>query len=67
MGDDCDQCIEYYEKEKRVILTKGSGYDRLRKFVPANYIYKLKSEVRKFIIVYIYIYLFSYCGKCSQH
>ena len=43
--EDHDNCIDYYEKEKRIILTRGGAYDRLRKFVPASHIYHVKQEV----------------------
>lgn len=47
-GESCDKCIEYYEKEKRVVLTKGSAYERLAKFIPSSFIYKVQKEVSSF-------------------
>ncbi|XP_076036984.1 exonuclease mut-7 homolog isoform X2 [Oratosquilla oratoria] len=42
---DHEYCITLYEKEKRVVFTRGKIYYRLRKYIPANYCFCVESEV----------------------
>ncbi|XP_068236565.1 exonuclease mut-7 homolog isoform X1 [Palaemon carinicauda] len=43
-GQSCDDCIEFYEKEQRYVLSRGNSYRRLAKFIPANYLYHVENE-----------------------
>ena len=43
--EDHDKCIEIYEKENRIVLTKGSVYDRLRKYIPDSHLYQVQEDV----------------------
>lgn len=48
-GQPCDRCFWYFEKEMRVILTRGGNYFKLQKYVPEEYIHCVKSEVGNFL------------------
>lgn len=74
-GKSCDHCIKYYEREKRVVLTRGSSYTRLRKYIPAEYVYNVQSEAAKQQLVEIVVVfnikvtlsdVFARCSKCNS-
>ncbi|CAL4078268.1 unnamed protein product [Meganyctiphanes norvegica] len=46
-GKDCDSLIQYYEKEKRVVFTRGGNFNRLRKYIPEEFIYAVKNDIGK--------------------
>lgn len=46
-GQDCDSLIQYYEKENRVVFTRGGNFNRLRKYIPAEYVYSVQNEIGK--------------------
>ena len=39
-----DRCYRYYERERRVVLTRGNAYRRLRKHIPEKFVYSVKNE-----------------------
>lgn len=43
-GQSSDDCIEFFEKDKRVVLSRGAAYQRLSKFIPSGYVYHVESE-----------------------
>ncbi|XP_064105814.1 exonuclease mut-7 homolog isoform X2 [Macrobrachium nipponense] len=43
-GQTSDDCIEFYEKERRYVLSRGTAYRRLVKYIPAEYICHVESE-----------------------
>lgn len=74
-GESCDKCIEYYEKEKRVVLTKGSAYERLAKFIPSSFIYMVQKEsanqqveeiINVFNVKVTVKDIFARCPKCNS-
>nr|XP_045592821.1 exonuclease mut-7 homolog [Procambarus clarkii] len=74
-GESCDHCIEYYEKEKRVVLTRGVSYTRLCKYIPAEFVYCVQSEmaqaqlaeiVKVFNIKVTVNDVFARCSKCNS-
>ncbi|KAG7169011.1 Exonuclease mut-7-like, partial [Homarus americanus] len=74
-GESCDRCIEYFEKEKRVVLTRGGSYRRLLKYIPAEYVYNVQSEVgreqlaeviKAFNIKVTVSNVFARCVKCNS-
>ncbi|KAK4325028.1 hypothetical protein Pmani_004339 [Petrolisthes manimaculis] len=46
-GEGTEHCIEHYQKEQRIVLTRGKSYNALTKHIPPQYLYKLQSETGK--------------------
>ncbi|XP_071524291.1 exonuclease mut-7 homolog [Panulirus ornatus] len=74
-GENCDRCIDYFEREKRVVLTQGGSYKRLSKFIPAEYVYNVPNEVAKqqlaeiieaFNVKVTLNDIFARCTKCNS-
>ncbi|KAK7083667.1 hypothetical protein SK128_013603, partial [Halocaridina rubra] len=43
-GQSSDECIPYFEKDMRVVLSRGSAYVRLSRYIPAEYLFHVQSE-----------------------
>ncbi|XP_050686846.1 exonuclease mut-7 homolog [Eriocheir sinensis] len=74
-GEPWDRCFWYFEKEMRVILTRGSNYFKLRKYVPEEYMYCVKSEnaqdqmeevIQSFKVKVTVKDVFARCSKCNS-
>ncbi|XP_066939853.1 exonuclease mut-7 homolog isoform X2 [Macrobrachium rosenbergii] len=70
-----DDCIDFYEKERRYVLSRGTAYRRLVKYIPAEYICHVESEgARQQLEEVMAIFnvklspsdLFARCTKCNS-
>lgn len=70
-----DRCCRYYERERRVVLTRGNNYHRLMKYIPEKFVYCVKSEavqdqltevIEAFNVKVTAKDVFARCSKCNS-
>ncbi|XP_063863112.1 exonuclease mut-7 homolog isoform X3 [Scylla paramamosain] len=70
-----DRCYRYYERERRTVLTRGNNYHKLIKYIPAQFVYSVQSElvqeqleevIEAFSVKVTLKDVFARCSKCNS-